>query len=215
MTLLLSFGEELLDCGEDHAAGLPLQQFAEVCPAFGLDRGLADMFAAPCEGVEELAVEVVLVCEDDEVVPSGVFEVEDLREAVAGPPVLPVLDRDAVGQVAVERMVVLDERCGGGCGEFADGLIDGSRREVGVAPAERVADSPGEEGLVIVGALLARFAGGDLRPGEDGVAETGKTSDSVKVYRPHGVSAANSPLFPEIAFLVEDEHELPAALFLF
>jgi len=86
VTLLLSFGEELLDCGEDHAAGLPLQQFAEVCPAFGLDRGLADMFAAPCEGVEELAVEVVLVGEDDEVVPSGVFEVEDLREAVACPP---------------------------------------------------------------------------------------------------------------------------------
>ena len=77
MTLLLSFGEELLDCGEDHTAGLPLQQFAEVCPAFGLDRGLADMFAAPCEGVEELTVEVV---------PSAVFEVEDLREAVAGPP---------------------------------------------------------------------------------------------------------------------------------
>jgi hypothetical protein len=175
VTLLLSFGEELLDCGEDHAAGLPLQQFAEVCPAFGLDRGLADMFAAPCEGVEELAVEVV---------PSGVFEVEDLREAVAGPPVLPVLDRDAVGQVAVERMVVLDERCGGGCGEFADGLIDGALREVGVDPAERVADSPGEEGLVIVGALLARFAGGDLRPGEDGVAETGKTSDSVRCMVP-------------------------------
>jgi len=79
-------------------------------------------------------------------------------------------------------MVVLDERCGGGCGEFADGLIDGALREVGVDPAERVADSPGEEGLVIVGALLARFAGGDLRPGEDGVAETGKTSDSVNVY---------------------------------
>jgi len=40
-------------------------------------------------------------------------------------------------------MVVLDERCGGGCGEFADGLIDGALREVGVDPAERVADSSG------------------------------------------------------------------------
>ncbi|MFA7168524.1 MAG: hypothetical protein WC096_06455, partial [Sphaerochaetaceae bacterium] len=49
-------------------------------------------------------------------------------------------NRDAVGQVAVKGMVVLDERCGGGGGELADGLIGGALREGGVDPAERVAD---------------------------------------------------------------------------
>jgi len=115
-----------------------------------------------------------VLIDDDEVISSGVFEVDDLREAVANRSILPVLDRNTIGQVAVEGMVVLDERGGGGDGEFADGLINGAPREGGVDPAERVADPPEEERLVVVGALLARFAGGDLRPGEDGVAEAGE-----------------------------------------
>jgi len=51
---------------------------------------------------------------------------------MADRPVLPVIDRYAVGQVAVKRVVLLDERCGGGGGELAGGLIGGALREVGL-----------------------------------------------------------------------------------
>jgi hypothetical protein len=55
--------------GEHHAAR---GQLAQVGAAFGLHRGLAQQLRTAREGAEELAVEVVAVCEDNEgrVIPS-------------------------------------------------------------------------------------------------------------------------------------------------
>ena len=56
-------GEELLDRGEDHAAGGDLQLFAQVRAIRRLHRRLAQQVAAAGEGAEELVVEVVAVRE--------------------------------------------------------------------------------------------------------------------------------------------------------
>ncbi len=89
---------------------------------------------------------------------------------MADRPVLPAPDRDAAGRIVAERVVLLDERCGGG-GELVGDFIDNALREVEVDPAKGVADSPEEEGQAVAGAFCIGFVGGDCRPGEDGVTE--------------------------------------------
>ena len=81
------FGLELLDGGEDHAAGGHFEQRFEMLPAFGLHRLLAQQLLGGGEGVEELIVQVVAVGDDDD---GGVVQgqhdlagVEDHREGFA------------------------------------------------------------------------------------------------------------------------------------
>ncbi len=58
--------QELLDRGEDNAAGGPRQVAAELCPIFHLDRSLAQQLLARREHAKELIVEVVSVRDDDD-----------------------------------------------------------------------------------------------------------------------------------------------------
>ena len=61
-----SSGKELLDRGEDHAAGGDRELRAQVGAVRGLHRRLAQQVAAAREGAEELVVEVVAVGEHDD-----------------------------------------------------------------------------------------------------------------------------------------------------
>ena len=54
-------GEEFLDCGEDHAAGLHRELRAQIGPVLRLDGGLTQQVGAAREGGEELVVEVVAI----------------------------------------------------------------------------------------------------------------------------------------------------------
>jgi len=66
VAVALLLGEELLDGGEDHAARGRGQQLAEVRPAFGLDRRLAEQVPTAGERAEELVIKVVPVREHDD-----------------------------------------------------------------------------------------------------------------------------------------------------
>ena len=66
MGIALLFGEELLDGGEDHAAGVDRELVAQVGAALRLGRRLAQELLAAGEGAEELVVEVVAVGEHDD-----------------------------------------------------------------------------------------------------------------------------------------------------
>ena len=58
-------GEELLDGGEDHAAGIHRELAAQVGAALRLHRRLAQKVLAARKGAKELVVQVVTVGEDD------------------------------------------------------------------------------------------------------------------------------------------------------
>ena len=66
MTVAPLLGQELLDGGEDHAARVHRELAAQICPALGLGRRLAQDVLAAGEDAEELVVEVVAVGEDDD-----------------------------------------------------------------------------------------------------------------------------------------------------
>src|SRR5207253_2930662 len=66
MPVALVLREELVDSGEDHTARGDLQEFPQVCTAFGLHRRLAQEILAAREGAEKLLVEVVAVGEHDD-----------------------------------------------------------------------------------------------------------------------------------------------------
>ena len=66
MGIALLFGEELLDGGEDYAAGVDRELAAQVGAALGLGWRLAQELLAAGEGAEELVVEVVAVGEHDD-----------------------------------------------------------------------------------------------------------------------------------------------------
>src|SRR6266508_283909 len=64
-------GEELLDGGEDDAAGGDGEKLFQMIAVLGLDGLLRQQVLAAGEGGEELVVEIVAVGEEDE---GGVFE---------------------------------------------------------------------------------------------------------------------------------------------
>ncbi len=64
---------ELLDGGEDDAAGRNAEELAEVFAVFGLDGWLKQGFVAAGEGAEELVVEIIAIGEDDD---GGVAQAE-------------------------------------------------------------------------------------------------------------------------------------------
>ena len=62
-----------------------------------------------------------------------------------------VLDRHAVDEHPVERAVALDQRRRVGPGQLAEGVVERLGREVGVEPAERVAQPPLQDDVAVAG----------------------------------------------------------------
>ena len=95
-----------------------------------------------------------------------VVEIEHPHQVAADRAVGPlILDRHAFDEVAVDHVVVRDERRRIGPGELAEGLLDGVGRHMRIEPLQGLPQPPFQNDLAIVVPLGRRLAGGDLRPG--------------------------------------------------
>ena len=128
---------------------------------------------------DQVGAAVVLVLDDGELVDGQpvvllrVCEV-DQPDLVAGDRAVraPVLDIHAIGEHPVEPAVVLDQARRLGPGDLAEGFVEGRLGDVRVKPFQGRSKAIREHDLPEVRTLSRRLAWGDLRPLEDGIAQT-------------------------------------------